>query len=505
MRVVLVYRGRYLVRQALDLETLAAALREKGHEAALAYDPDVFGVTDNVLRHPGLARLLSAPEHLAAQAAAFQPGLVFLSMLPATREFLIRTASILKQTLDAPIIAGGLFPALCPEAAMECPAFSGLVLGEAEETLPALLSALKHGKAPGDVPGVWWRTEGKVLKNPPAPPLDLARLPLPDKDLFAPWIDHRESYPAMVSRGCPFSCSYCEETCMSLVLGKEYFRRMPVERVMAELRAAKARYGFREVIFKDSYLSGSHVWLAALMDAYKREIKTPFKCFCTIAGFTERTARLLKEGGCYSIEFGLQTWNENLRRTVLGRMEKNADARRVFSLCARHRIWHDVDHMFNLPGEREEDHALGAREYKRLARLGRVKVHYLVYLPGAPIVEKAKEAGALGEEAARALEQGGESDFYDQGHGSPEAARTVAGYAALYKVLPLVPVRAVEWLVKKGRVRGLAGVPEPVMAALQGIVAVRARDLRFRVVLREYPRKIGLAVWRRARAGGALK
>ena len=53
MNVVLAYRGRYQVREALDLETLAAVLRNGGHDVSLVYDADVFGVTDNVLQVRG--------------------------------------------------------------------------------------------------------------------------------------------------------------------------------------------------------------------------------------------------------------------------------------------------------------------------------------------------------------------------------------------------------------------------------------------------------------------
>ena len=53
------YRGRYLIREALDLETLSAVLRCAGHDVTFVYDPDAFGVTDNVFQVPLLARLLA--------------------------------------------------------------------------------------------------------------------------------------------------------------------------------------------------------------------------------------------------------------------------------------------------------------------------------------------------------------------------------------------------------------------------------------------------------------
>jgi hypothetical protein len=270
-----------------------------------------------------------------------------------------------------------------------------------------------------------------------------------------------------------------------------------VDAVMRELIEAKRRYGFREMIFKDSYLSGDKTWLAELMGRYRSEIGVPFKCFCTILGFDDDTARLLKEGGCYCIEFGLQTWNERVRRETLNRRETNEAAARVFETCAKYKLWYDVDHMFNLPGECEDDHREGALRYRELKYLNRIKVHFLVYLPTAEILEHARTAGLVPDDVDAKLAEGWESDFYDQGTGTKEELATVGGYAALYKLLPVLPVRIVRWLLKGTRVRRLRWVPGPLMALFQGLMAWRSGDLRFSTYLRIYPIKIWRTVFPR--------
>jgi len=259
---------------------------------------------------------------------------------------------------------------------------------------------------------------------------------------------------------------------------------------MRELTAAKRRYHFREVIFKDSYLSGNKPWLRELMERYRDEIGVPFKCFCTIAGFDEETASLLKQGGCYSIEFGLQTWNDQLRREILNRQETNEDALRTFACCDRLRLRYDVDHMFHLPTESEEDHIRGAHAYRQLRHLGRVKVHFLVYYPTADIVQHAVAAGDLPADAPAKLAEGHESDFYDQSHTAADKKALVAGYAALYKSLPLVPAGMVRWLLRNRRARFLHRIPSPLVALLQGLNAIRCGDLRFAAYLQIYPLKV---------------
>ena len=490
MNIVLVYKGRYVIRQALDLETLAAVLKAGGRRVRLVHDPDPFGVTDNVFQIPALSQRFSSPEKTAKKILASLPDAVIFSALPNTLNFCFQTAVLLKTKQNVPVVFLGLHPTLAPEYTIRHPAVDFVIEGEAEESLPSLLNALEHGKGPENIDGLWWSDSGIVKNNPPGPPVNLSGLPLPDKDLFAPMEKHDYSYAAMVSRGCPFSCSYCEETCIKQKYGPKYFRRKSVESVLAELRAAKAKYCFREVIFKDSYLSGDEDWLARLMAEYKMEIRLPFKCFCTISGFTENTARLLKQGGCYGIEFGLQTWNETIRHKVLSRKETNDQAREVFSLCDALHLRYDVDHMFNLPGETRDDHILGAREYKKLKYLNRIKVHYLVYLPMAPIIEAGIQAGILTMDDAHCLLEGTGSDFYDQQFGDPHTRDLAAGFGALYKMLPFISSGMLDRLLHGNKTTLLGKIPAPLMAGLLAARALQTRDLRFALYLRKYPAQV---------------
>lgn len=502
MRVTLVYRGRYWVRQALELETLAALIRGHGHEVHLAYDPDVFGVTDNVLQLTALARLLSSTDHFVRQILASSPDVVLMSVLPGTYAWARKVAEGVKRCRSVPIIFAGLHPTLVPQRVMADAFVDGVLQGEMENSVGPLLDALADGgqRALDRVPNLWHRHDGQVMANSRAELVDLDELPLPDKDLFRPHISHSCSYATMVSRGCPYRCTFCEETCAKNLYGPRYFRRKSVDSVMAELIAGKRKYRFREVIFKDSYLSGNIDWLAELMQRYRREIGVPFKCFCTISGFTARTARLLKEGGCYSIEFGLQSWNERIRREVLGREETNQQALAAFACCAEQKLWYDVDHMFNLPGECIQDHLDGVKFYRGLRYLNRVKVHYLVYLPTAGIVEHGLTSGALPENVEQMLADGWASDFYDQSMVSAGQRATVSGLAALYKLLPMVPDGLLRWLLRGDRVRLLGRIPSPMMAMLQGMMALRSGDLRFLAYLSLYPAKVAQAIIARLRS-----
>jgi len=497
MHIALVYQGSHLFRQALDLEVLAPVLCRAGHQVTFVHDPNPFGVTDNVLQVPPLARWLSAPGRTVRRLLHARPDLVLFSVLPSTFAWAREVAAGFAASHGAPVVFSGLHPTLAPERVMQDPHVDYVIQGEVEEVAAPLARAVSRGEAPGRVGNLWYREEGRVRHTFRATLVDLDALPLPDKELFAPYVSYGYSYVAMVSRGCPNRCTFCEEGCMDRMLGPNFFRRRSVDTVMDELAQGLRRFDYKEVIFKDSYLSDDADWLAELMARYRREIGRPFKCFCSIRGFSEQKARLLKEGGCYCVEFGLQTWNEPLRRRVLGRGETNEEARKAFSVCADQDLWYDVDHMFDLPGETLQDYHLGAMEYKVLRHLNRVKVHFLIYHPTAPIIQHGVEAGALPPDAPRLLEEGADRFFYSHKEADPRRRGTLEGYAALYKLLPALPSPALHWLLRRSRFRWLGRIPAPVMAALMGLLALRSGDLRFSAHLRLYPRKVlrGVRQW----------
>ena len=359
MNVVLVYRGRYLIREALDLEPLANVLRGAGHRLSFVYEPDTFGVSDNVFQLPALARLLADDRRTVARILDARPDVVLFSVLSSTYAWCRQIATAVKAAdrPSWPVVAGkdaspalpivffGLHPSLVPERVMRDPCVDYVIAGEVEGVIQPLLEAVSTGQEVSAAGNLWYRDGGSARFTHRAELVDLDALPLPDKELFAPYVSHHYSYSAMVSRGCPYRCTFCEETCSKKLYGGRYFRRKAVDTVLRELVAGKRRYRYREVIFKDSYLSGDRKWLRGLMDGYRREIGVPFKCFCTISSFDEETARLLKEGGCYCIEFGLQTWNDRLRREVLDRRETSEDALRAFAECDRAGLWYDGHHL----------------------------------------------------------------------------------------------------------------------------------------------------------------
>jgi ribosomal peptide maturation radical SAM protein 1 len=139
-----------------------------------------------------------------------------------------------------------------PEYVRAFPWIDYAVVGEGDEALPALVSSIRSGASPLDVPGVAGRIEGGEVKNGSAPLVrDLDALPDPDYDDFFSALMRLgrqrvlgETQPLLLfesARGCWWGEKHHCTFCGLNALGMGYRSKSP-ERVHEELRRQSARY-----------------------------------------------------------------------------------------------------------------------------------------------------------------------------------------------------------------------------------------------------------------------
>jgi len=142
------------------------------------------------------------------------------------------------------VVAGGPYPTCMADDARAA-GCDFLVRGEAENTLPALLAALKEGRSCG----VFEHPEKPDMRTSPVPRFDLLRI---------------EDYSVMsvqTSRGCPFDCEFCD---VITLYGRKTRFKSP-EQVIAELETLH-RLGYRgEVFISDDNFIGNKAHARALL------------------------------------------------------------------------------------------------------------------------------------------------------------------------------------------------------------------------------------------------
>lgn len=310
------------------LAILSAVLKEAGHEAALLH----------VTRPPTREDFLRRLEALLPPAGPLLIGFSITSnMVPFLREW---GGWIKEEWPQALLVAGGVHPTLVPEETLALPPVDLVCVGEGEGAILELAQALEEGRPPSGIRNLWWkRPDGSVERNPLRPLVDLDALPFPDRALYDyPHLHHERQGEAtmMVSRGCPYRCTYCCNEALREVyrgLGKAVrFRCVPL--VIAELRKVLSDYPFiRRFVFDDDILPLRRDWFREFARAYAREIGRPFACNLRPNLADEEVVALLREAGCDEVRFGLESGNDGLRNGLLNRQISCEQIVRAFELC----------------------------------------------------------------------------------------------------------------------------------------------------------------------------
>ncbi|HJV30871.1 MAG TPA: B12-binding domain-containing radical SAM protein [Bacillales bacterium] len=158
----------------------------------------------------------------------------------------IKVISILKKVNPSIIIVlGG------PEVSYDSiewmqriPQIDFIVMGDGEYTFKRLLVEIEKEGDFNKVPGIAYRTNGQIVMNEQSNELNIKDIPSPyrfEEDI--PYLSKRITY-FETSRGCPFTCQYCQS---SIEVGVQYF---DPEKVKDDLRFLMAN-GAKTIKFLD--------------------------------------------------------------------------------------------------------------------------------------------------------------------------------------------------------------------------------------------------------------
>jgi ribosomal peptide maturation radical SAM protein 1 len=250
------------------------------------------------------------------------------------------------------------------------------VLGEADETFPALLDRLADGETVTGLPGVAHAKNGKVeYGGPPALPRNLDALPTPNYDDFFAAAARLRMPSALVSNGIqlPFEsargcwwgekehCTFCGLNAM----GMAYRSKSPA-RILNEIDALTHRYRTRYLGAVDNILDHHHI--EGVFGALAAQRKD-YKFFYEVkANLRREQIRLLAAGGIRRVQPGIESLNTHIlklmRKGVTG--IKNV---RLMKWAAYYRIGVAWNLLLGFPGEKEEDYEQQLDLIKQISHL----------------------------------------------------------------------------------------------------------------------------------------
>jgi anaerobic magnesium-protoporphyrin IX monomethyl ester cyclase len=297
-------RGRPVPRFDPQLGTLLALLERRGHDLSLV----------------GLARF-DVGKVKAALARAL-PQLVYADISAVCVDAARRTLEYLERHEFLPVVAGGQFPTVDPEAALSLPGVRAVAVGEPDASLATYLERMKDPAAGQVVSGVWLRDE-RGLARPELPDLveDLNSLPFAHRDAFdyADVVKQTGQIEIAIGRGCPLHCTYClNERIAALYEGRgTWVRRRAPGHILAEIALLRERYsGVERVRFLDHTFALDGEWLDNFLTGYGQKCGLPFRSHLRANAADEETVRRLAEAGCELVDVEVISGSNFIRNEI---------------------------------------------------------------------------------------------------------------------------------------------------------------------------------------------
>jgi radical SAM superfamily enzyme YgiQ (UPF0313 family) len=345
--------------------------------------------------------------HLERQLDKHQPDVVGITCTSLYLHYVQAIAGKIKQWRDISIICGGYHASLDPEDTMGVPGVDAVCIGDGEFTLSEYLDALEEKRRPDNIPGLWFRRNGGIVKNPLRDLIrDIDSLPLPDYDLWEDIDDYlyfNQLLYFMGTRGCPYNCTYCSEYPMRQAVPGRHYRERNPRAFAREIKQQWDKYKYRNMKLAhafDPVFSYDKEWLKDFCDEYRKigmPQQLPFSCFSRADLLDEEKIRILAQAGCKIVRIGVEAGNYHIRRDIYQKDITNEKFIEVVQLCKKYGLGITSYYILGGPGENLST----LRDTFNLARcLDANRPVFFIYqpLPHTQAREKLLELGGTIEE-----------------------------------------------------------------------------------------------------------
>ena len=307
----------------------------------------------------------------------------------------------------ATLVIGGEHATACWEYVLRtCPAVDACVLGEGEETLVALVGAIRSGTRLADVPGIAFRAEdGRPRATPSRARIaDIDGIARPAWDLMpiAGYLDRRIAYgarrvrsmPLLATRGCPYSCTFCSSPQMWTT---RWSARDP-EAVVDEMADHVQAYRVENFDLYDLTAIVDRRWIVAFTRAIlARGLRITYQLpsGTRSEAVDAEVCDLLVASGCTNLNFAPETGSERTIRRLKKRVKLDRMLETIRTVCSR-----GLNVTVNLilfPNDTWDDVRDTWRFALRCAEAGAHDIMYLPYMPypGSQLYAELQAEGRL--------------------------------------------------------------------------------------------------------------
>jgi len=316
------------------------------------FEPDVLGSTSVTLNFPGAAEIVCA-------AKRHRPSLITMM--------------------------GGPHVSFTAEESLKAyPGIDLIVRGEGERTIAELMAEGMDPSVWERIMGLAFRRSGGIVMTEPQPFIeDLDTLPLPARHLL-PLSRYQAlgySISIITSRGCPYSCIFCQGRRM---VGNRVRLRSTLQ-VVDEIEQILA-YGIGRInVADDLFVSRSGRVKEVCDEILRRNLRFDWSAFARVNTVDRETLRLMREAGCDSVSFGVETGNEEMLKRIRKGIRRE-QVREAVSLCRETGIIAHTSFIVGLPGETPETLKETGEFAASLGSL--YGYHFLAPFPGTTVREE---------------------------------------------------------------------------------------------------------------------
>jgi anaerobic magnesium-protoporphyrin IX monomethyl ester cyclase len=409
----------------LNIRQIGACLREAGFEVTYLH----LGYT-NYQQEGGhfFAKNLPQAKDLVDILLPEIVGSVYVgislssSEFKAAREFTVA----LKRKTDVPVIWGGPHPTAAFE---QCVGYADYVcVGEGERTSVELAYGLTHKETIKELPNLAYLENDHLHLNqlhPIIPNLD--SLPLPDTDIYRHMVlvngqlrfldpellveldrayirpvPNKVIYVTTLTRGCPNSCSYCNNSYLNRIYkGQKYYRRRSLDRLFLEIKQACKDIGVIGAVFlADDNLTASSIdILRDFAVRWKNEISLPFGTSGSPSTISDEKIKTLAQTGLlYKFGVGIESVSKQMLE-LYNRHERPSQAVKAVEVVEKNRHMFYQEHVkpvinyqfiFDNPYEKVADITANLRFLLKLPERYSATCFHLVMYPGSQIYHQAQ-------------------------------------------------------------------------------------------------------------------
>ncbi|MBF0318144.1 MAG: radical SAM protein, partial [Nitrospirae bacterium] len=336
---------------------------------------------------------------VAQTLRSFKPDVVGISVLSVETASAFKLSRLTKDYNERCVVVwGGVHPSFLPDDCLKNTEVDFVVRGEGEYAMLELCQLLRQGmpvtpSALSEIHGLSFKDNGRVIHNPARPAIaSLDDIPFPDRQnvLYRETIDFKSLGSMIVSRGCPFRCTFCS----SRNFWDKKVRLRSPENVIREITFLQNTYGTRHIMFwDDSFTINRKVIEKYCRSIIDSRLKISWKTATRADLIDEELLDLMKKAGCVKLEIGVESGSERIKK-MINKDVSNDDILRAFALLRKKGIGSGAFFMAGFPQETLDD----LREtFDFMRRLNADELAFNIFdpMPGSSEYDKCIELGLI--------------------------------------------------------------------------------------------------------------